>query len=152
MWHNFWVALPKYKNRSKWTQSIRFHFWRVLCGNAHEPKSDTLLCYCHSTSTNYRHATAANANEYMQILNVAFLRRQRHLLRIRVAPYTWTIPCAAESWFDVHWRFFTARWDNSSSFYIDRLCTWFQTCDLTRAQFLPTFFVRLFSLVETFCP
>ena len=30
-------------------------------------------------------------NEYMQILNVAFLRRQRHLRWIRVAPYTWTI-------------------------------------------------------------
>ena len=26
-------------------------------------------------------------NEYMQILNVAFLRRQRHLRWIRVAPY-----------------------------------------------------------------
>ena len=30
-------------------------------------------------------------NEYMQILNVAFLRIQRHLRWIRVAPYTWTI-------------------------------------------------------------
>ena len=42
-------------------------------------------------------------NEYMQILNVAFLRRQRHLRRIRVAPYTWTIPRPAESWFDIHY-------------------------------------------------
>ena len=39
-------------------------------------------------------------NEYMQMLNVAFLRRQRHLRRIRVAPYTWIIPRPAESWFD----------------------------------------------------
>ena len=95
------------------TQLIRFHFWRVLCGNKHEPKSGILLCFCQSTSTNYRHATAANVclfilyqrwvNEYMQILNVAFLRRQRHLRRIRVAPYTWTIPRPAESWFDIHY-------------------------------------------------
>ena len=39
----------------------------------------------------------------MQILNVAFIRRQRHLRRIRVAPYTWTIPRPAESWFDIHY-------------------------------------------------
>ena len=75
----------------------------------------------------------------MQILNVAFLRILRRLRRIRVAPYTWTISCPAESWFDVHRRFFTARWDNSSSFYIDRLCTWFQTCDLTPCNFFPHF-------------
>ena len=48
-------------------------------------------------------------NEYMQILNIAFLRRQRHLRRIRVAPYTWIIPRSADSWFDIHWRFCTAR-------------------------------------------
>ena len=77
-------------------------------------------------------------NEYMQILNVAFLRRRRHLRRIRVAPYTWTISRPAESWFDIHRRFCTARYDNSSSFFIYRLCAWFKTCDLTHAQFLPT--------------
>ena len=58
-------------------------------------------------------------NEYMHILNVAFLRRWRHLRRIRVAPYTWTIPRPAESWFfAIHWRFCTVRWHNSSSFYL----------------------------------
>ena len=77
-------------------------------------------------------------NEYMQILNVAFLRRRRHLRRIRVAPYTWTISRPAESWFDIHRRFCTARYDNSSSFFIYRLCAWSKTCDLTHAQFLPT--------------
>ena len=40
-------------------------------------------------------------NEYMQILNVAFLRRRRNLRRTRVAPYTWIIPRPAESWFDI---------------------------------------------------
>lgn len=60
MWHNIWVTLPKYINRSKSTQLIRFHFWCILCGNKHEPKSGILLCFCHSTSANYWHATAAN--------------------------------------------------------------------------------------------
>ena len=31
-------------------------------------------------------------NDYMHIVNVAFLRRRRHLRRIRVGPYTCTIP------------------------------------------------------------
>ena len=39
-------------------------------------------------------------NEYIQILNVAFLRRKPW---IRVAPYMWTIPSSAESWFDIHY-------------------------------------------------
>ena len=39
-------------------------------------------------------------NEYIQILNVAFLRRKAW---IRVAPYMWTIPSSAESWFDIHY-------------------------------------------------
>ena len=60
MWHNIWVTLPKYINRSKSTQLIRFNFWCILCGNKHEPKSGILLCFCHSTSANYWHATAAN--------------------------------------------------------------------------------------------
>ena len=41
-------------------------------------------------------------NEYMQILNVAFLRRRRYLCRIHVVPYRWTIPRPAKSWFDAH--------------------------------------------------
>ena len=57
---NIWVTLPKYINRSKSTQLIRFNFWCILCGNKHEPKSGILLCFCHSTSANYWHATAAN--------------------------------------------------------------------------------------------
>ena len=113
MWHNIWVTLPKYINRSKSTQLIRFHFWCILCGNKHEPKSGILLCFCHSTSANYWHATAANVslfilyqrwvNEYMQILNVAFLRRQWHLRKICVVPYTRIIPHPAELWFDIHY-------------------------------------------------
>lgn len=43
-------------------------------------------------------------NEYMQILNVAFLRRRRHLRRVRVAPYMWTIPRPPESWFEIHYN------------------------------------------------
>ena len=39
-------------------------------------------------------------NEYIQILNVAFLRRKAW---IRVAPYMWTILSSAESWFDIHY-------------------------------------------------
>ena len=42
-------------------------------------------------------------NEYMQILNVAFLRRQWHLRKICVVPYTRTIPHPAELWFDIHY-------------------------------------------------
>ena len=42
-------------------------------------------------------------NEYMQILNVAFLRRQWHLRKICVVPYTRTIPHSAELWFDIHY-------------------------------------------------
>ena len=40
-------------------------------------------------------------NEHMQILNVTFLRRRRHLHRICVAPNTWIIPHLSESWFDI---------------------------------------------------
>ena len=40
----------------------------------------------------------------MHILNVAFLRRRRHLCRIRVVPYRWTIPNLAKSWFDAHYN------------------------------------------------
>ena len=43
-------------------------------------------------------------NEYMQILNVAFLRRRRHLRRVRVAPYMWTIPRPPKSWFEIHYN------------------------------------------------
>ena len=43
-------------------------------------------------------------NEYMQILNVAFIRRRRHLRRVRVAPYMWTIPRPPESWFEIHYN------------------------------------------------
>lgn len=42
-------------------------------------------------------------NEYMTVLNVACMRRRRsRLRRTRVAPYAWTIPWPANSWFDVH--------------------------------------------------
>ena len=76
------------------------------------------MCYCHSTSTNYRHATAALVclffilyqrwvNEYMQILNVAFLRRRRRLRRIRVTrgPFL----AQPNHSFAIHWRFCTVR-------------------------------------------
>ena len=97
----------------KLTQLMRFHFWRVLCGNKHEPKSGILLCFCQSTSTNYRHATAANVCLFHPVSEMGkwmhvnpecrFIRRRRHVRRIRVAPYTWTIPRPAESWFKIHY-------------------------------------------------
>ena len=34
---------------------------------------------------------------------VAFIRRPQHFRRICVAPFTWTIPRPAESWFDSHY-------------------------------------------------
>ena len=43
-------------------------------------------------------------NEYRAVLNIACLRRQRRLRRMRVGPYTWTIPRPAESWFDIHYN------------------------------------------------
>ena len=36
-----------------------FEFWRVLCGNKHKPKLGILVCFCPSTSTNYRHANVS---------------------------------------------------------------------------------------------
>ena len=42
-----------HKYRLTQAQLIKCHFWRVLCGDKHEPKSGLLLGYCHSTFTNY---------------------------------------------------------------------------------------------------
>ena len=42
-----------HKYRFTQAQLIKCHFWRVLCGDKHEPKSGLLLGYCHSTFTNY---------------------------------------------------------------------------------------------------
>ena len=116
LFFNYWIvflnqfraALPKYiNNRLKQTQLIRFHFWRVLRGNKCEPQSEIRFAIAiillqiidmqqqqmFSLFILYQRWV----NEYMQILNVAFLRRRRNLRRTRVAPYTWTIPRPAES-------------------------------------------------------
>ena len=56
MWKNVTQFVGRtteiHKYRLKQTQLIKCHFWRVLCGDKHEPKSGLLFGYCHSTSTN----------------------------------------------------------------------------------------------------
>jgi len=42
---------------------------------------------------------------YQAILNIAMIqRRTRRLQRQRIAPYAWSIPCPAESWFEIHYN------------------------------------------------
>ena len=43
-------------------------------------------------------------SEYRAVLNIACLRRQRRLRRMRGGPHTWTIPQPAESWCDIHYN------------------------------------------------
>ena len=55
------------------------------------PNQACKLSSCNSSKCLPFSSWNRDGNEYMQILNVAFLRIQRHLRWIRVAPYTWTI-------------------------------------------------------------
>ena len=46
-------------------------------------------------------------NSYQEMLNIAMmLRRNRRLWRQRqcIMPYAWSIPCPAESWFEIHYN------------------------------------------------
>ena len=111
MWHSFWVALPKYinwSNKHSWSDFISGAYCAVISMNPNQA-----FCFCQSTSTNYRHATAANVYLFHPVSEMGkwihvnpecrFIRRRRHVRRIRVAPYTWTIPRPAESWFKIHY-------------------------------------------------
>ena len=112
MWHNFWVALPKYTNMSNkhsWSDFISGAYCAVINMNPNRAFwiafallllriIDMNSCKClpfHPVSElgKWMHANP----------EVAFLRRQRHLRRIRFAPYTWTISRPAKSWFDIHY-------------------------------------------------
>ena len=111
MWHSFWVALPKYIN---WSNK---HSWSDFISGA----------YCAVISMNPNQAFCfAFASLLLQIIDMQqqqmftffilyqrwvihvnpecrFIRRRRQVRRIRVAPYTWTIPRPAESWFKIHY-------------------------------------------------
>ena len=44
-------------------------------------------------------------NSYQAMLNIAMIRRRnRRLWRRRIAPYAWSIPRPAESWFEIHYN------------------------------------------------
>ena len=44
-----------------------------------------------------------NSNQAM--LNIAMIwRRNQTLRRQRIAPYAWSIPCPAKSWFEIHYN------------------------------------------------
>ena len=89
---------------------IRFHFWRVLCGNKHKHKhNNIIILIINSAVININPNWAfwfAFALLLLQIIDMQmfpFSSCIRDIRRIRVAPYTWTISRPAELWFGIHY-------------------------------------------------
>ena len=88
--------------------AVRFKF-------KHESKSSP-LCRCSNiAASKYQHSTATMVaffilymrwiNSYQAMLNIAMTRRRnRTLRRQHIAPYQWSIPRPAESWFEIHYN------------------------------------------------
>ena len=92
------------KDHHRSDQSIGFQISRELFNFKHGPTRDLIAVSRFLViSFQQQRMFAFRVNEYMTVLNVACIRRRRRRLRrTRVAPYAWTIPWPANSWFDVH--------------------------------------------------
>lgn len=98
------------KDQHRSDQSIGFQISRELFNFKHGPTRDLIAVSRFLIISIQQQQMFAffllyqrRVNEYMTVLNFACMRRRRtRLRRMRVAPYAWTIPRPANSWFHVH--------------------------------------------------
>ena len=108
---SFCVALPKYinwSNKHSWSDFISGAYCAVISMNPNQAfcfAFASLLLLIIDMQQQQMFTFFILYQRWVIHVNpeCRFIRRRRQVRRIRVAPYTWTIPRPAESWFKIHY-------------------------------------------------